>query len=72
MIRAVHNALKLLDVDLPQAVRMAGANPARVLNLADRKGQVREGYDADLLLLDEDLNVLKTWIGGRCVYDANK
>lgn len=66
--RAVRNAREMLDVPLPQAVRMASGNPASVLALADRKGQVREGFDADLVVLDESLEVTQTWVGGQCVF----
>lgn len=72
MDAAVRNAMDMLHVDLPQAARLAGANPARVLGLEARKGQVREGFDADLVLLDESLHVLRTWIGGTCRYDKCK
>ena len=64
MDAAVRNAVRLLGVDLPQAVRMASANPARVLGLQDRKGEIREGLDADLVLLDDSLNAARTWVGG--------
>jgi len=63
---AVRNAGRLLGLDIPQAVRMASANPARVLGLGGRKGQIKEGFDADLVLLDEDLHVKQTWVGGAC------
>ena len=43
---------------------MASANPARVLGLQDRKGEIREGLAADLVLLDENLRVVQTWVGG--------
>ena len=66
---AVRNAIELLGVDLPQAVRMAGANPAEVLGLGGCKGQIKEGFDADLVLLDESLKVRQTWVGGECVFD---
>ncbi len=66
--RAVRNAVKLLSVELPLAVRMASANPARVLGLENSKGQIKQGYDADLVLLDKSLNVLQTWIAGNSVY----
>jgi len=66
--RAVRNAVDLLGVDVPQAVRMATANPARVLGLDGIKGQVRPGYHADLNLLDEGLQVLHTWVRGRSAY----
>jgi N-acetylglucosamine-6-phosphate deacetylase len=64
MDQAVRNAVKLLGLELFQAVRMASANPAAVLGLGARKGQVRAGFDADLVLLDEALRVTRTWIGG--------
>ena len=64
MDRAVRNAVELLGLDLPQAVRMASANPAAVLGLAGRKGRVQPGFDADLVLLDAALRVTRTWIGG--------
>lgn len=66
---AVRNAIKMLDVSLPMAVRMAAANPARVLGLNDRKGQIKKGYHADLVLLDKDLNVKKTWVSGKLVFE---
>lgn len=66
---AVRNAVKLLGVSIPQAVKMASLNPARVLGLHDRKGRVAQGYDADLILLDDELNVQSCWIKGRRVYN---
>ena len=66
--RAVRNATKMLDVDLPLAIRMASTNPATVLGLSDRKGKIQEGYDADFVIMDKSLNVRQTWIDGNCVY----
>jgi N-acetylglucosamine-6-phosphate deacetylase len=34
----------------------------------DRKGRIEEGYDADLVLLNEEFTVVATWIGGRRVW----
>jgi N-acetylglucosamine-6-phosphate deacetylase len=64
---AVRNAVAWLGVDLPQAIAMASANPARVLGLDRVKGTLAPGYDADLILLDEQLRVTDCWIGGRHV-----
>jgi len=72
MDRAVRNAVKLVGVSIPQAVRMASANPARVLRLEGSKGTVIPGYDADLVLLDRDLEVRTTWVGGVRRYDRNE
>lgn len=65
---AVRNALEMLPVDLPLAIRMASANPAQVLGLQGRKGQIAVGFDADLILLDKELAVQQTYVAGRCVY----
>ena len=67
MDTAVRNAVKMLNVDVPQAIRMASTNPARVLRLAN-KGQMKEGFDADMVLLDSSLNVCATWVNGACKY----
>lgn len=65
---AVRNAIKFLRLDIPQAIRLASANPARVLKIDDTKGKIDLNYDADLILLDEKLNVKRTFIAGECVY----
>ncbi len=70
MDRAVRNAIKFLDVDLPTAVRMASANPIKVLGLDGSKGQIAHRYDADIIIMDKDLNVTQTFVGGKSVYLA--
>lgn len=69
MERAVRNMVRLAGVDLPTAVAMASLHPARIHRLDDRKGSLAAGKDADLLLLDRDLNVQATIIAGEMVYD---
>lgn len=64
MDQALRNAMEWLDIDLIKAVKMVSTNPAEVIGLADKKGQLREGYDADFVILDKQLNVLQTWIAG--------
>jgi N-acetylglucosamine-6-phosphate deacetylase len=64
MAGAVANAIQMLHVDLAQAVRMASANPAAFLKLDRELGRIEPGYRASLVLADERLNVLETWIDG--------
>ena len=64
MARAVANAVELLDVDLRRAVRMASAQPAAYLKLDRVLGRIEAGYLAGLVLADEKLNVIETWIEG--------
>lgn len=65
MAQAVRNAMRLLDVDLGQAVGMASAAPAAFLGQTDARGRISPGHLADLVVLNDDLSVRGTWIGGR-------
>jgi N-acetylglucosamine-6-phosphate deacetylase len=51
-------------VDLRRAVRMASTQPAAYLKLERVLGRIEAGYFASLVLADEKLNVLETWIDG--------
>lgn len=62
---AVRVAVHELGVELPEAVTMAAANPARLLGLNGRKGSIVAGLDADLAVLRSDLSARATMIGGR-------
>jgi N-acetylglucosamine-6-phosphate deacetylase len=64
---AVRNLVRLAGVPVADALRMASETPARVLALAG-KGRLEPGYDADLVVLDDELAVAATIIGGRVVY----
>jgi len=64
MATAVRNAVHLLGLPLDEAARMASRYPAQFLNLDDRLGEIAEGYQADLVLLDDALQVRATWIAG--------
>ena len=44
---------------------MASTNPAAFLGLHAELGRIAPGYRADLVLIDEQVNVLDTWIAGR-------
>ena len=65
MAGAVRNTVHQLGVSLTDALRMASTYPAEFLKLGDRMGRMTPGQRADLVLVDEQLNVLRTWIGGR-------
>lgn len=52
------------------AVHAASLNPARALGIDDRKGSIRAGKDADLILMDDGFEVSAAYIGGRLKYQA--
>lgn len=51
-------------IPFDDAVRMATLTPAEMLGIDDHKGKIAKGYDADLLLLDEDYNLMAVLIDG--------
>jgi N-acetylglucosamine-6-phosphate deacetylase len=65
MASCVRNAMNLLRLPLSEAVQMASLYPAEFLGLAHETGRIRAGYRANLVLADEQLNVLETWIDGQ-------
>lgn len=68
MNRAVANAVNMLGVSSHQAIRMASTNPAAVLGLQGKLGCIAASAVADLVLLDDDFHVCRTWVAGQCVF----
>jgi N-acetylglucosamine-6-phosphate deacetylase len=65
--RALRNSVNL-GVPLPDAVRMLTLNPASLLGIEFKKGSLRVGADADILLLDQALRVTNVWARGLPVH----
>jgi len=63
----LRNLCKFTGATLPKALLTATLQPALLLGgtVARRKGQLKEGFDADLCILDWKGNVLSTWIMGK-------
>ena len=57
--------MRLLDLDLANALRLATAVPAAFLGLSHRIGHLSAGHRADMVALDPgEIRVLTTWVGG--------
>jgi N-acetylglucosamine-6-phosphate deacetylase len=74
MIDLVRNAVEAVGLDLASAVRRASLIPATILGIADRKGSLDEGKDADIVLLETAprLEVRMTLSRGEVLYDASR
>ena len=68
MDQALRNAVNMLGLELPEAVKMVSTYPAEVIGVSERKGKLKAGYDADFVVLNDRLEVVQTWIGGKCYY----
>ncbi len=65
LVDAVRNVVSWGIVTTEQAIRMASEVPARANGIADRCGFILPGRDADLVVLDQELNLVETYVGGR-------
>lgn len=68
MIDNVRNMMKIPGVTLTDVVKMTAVNPAKQLNVFDRKGSIQIGKDADLVIIDDDLNIKYTICQGMIAY----
>ncbi|PKO22559.1 MAG: N-acetylglucosamine-6-phosphate deacetylase [Chloroflexi bacterium HGW-Chloroflexi-1] len=72
MDRAVRNVMNAAGLSLSEALTMATITPAHSIGVADRKGSLEPGKDADLILLDAELQVTLTMVRGKVVYQAEE
>lgn len=66
---AVRNFMSVTKASLTETVDMATFNPARILGIEKHKGSIKTGKDADLAVIDKDLNVYLTVRGGNIIYN---
>ncbi|MGI6084639.1 MAG: N-acetylglucosamine-6-phosphate deacetylase [Acetivibrionales bacterium] len=67
-IKALQNLVKFTGRSLEELIPLLTENPATVMNIIDRKGTISAGKDADIVILDDALNVVTTIVGGVVVY----
>lgn len=65
---AVRNMLDNTDLAVNEAVNMASLNPAMRIGIADKKGSIEPGKDADFAIVDERFNVQRTILSGRTIW----
>lgn len=58
-----------LGYPLKTVLSMASGVPARLIGVSRRKGYLKPGFDGDLVVLDDELNVVLTVAKGRIVYE---
>lgn len=71
MDRLIRTMVQQASVPLADAVRMASETPARIMGVYDRKGSLERGKDADIIIMDENLQLRAVWSMGRFVEEAN-
>lgn len=66
--QGVRNMVKATGMPIEEIWKVTSYNQAQQFGL--NKGQIKEGFDADLVLVDDNLKVMMTIVGGEVVYDA--
>ena len=72
MDRLIKTMVRVVGVPLQDAVRMASETPARIMGIYDRKGSLLRGKDADILLLDSDINLRGVYSMGEFVKGSDR
>lgn len=63
--KCVRNGISLMGLSLQDSLRMATSTPAEIIGVNDRKGSLAKNKDADILIMDKNVNILKTIILGK-------
>ena len=67
---AVKNVLAHTKLPVYEVFKMASLNPATAIHCADRLGSLEEGKDADIIIADANINILRTIKKGNTIYEA--
>jgi len=70
MEKAVKNMLSLKGIILKDIIQMASINPAKQAGIFHRKGSIAIGKDADLLIVDDSINIKFTICRGVISYEG--
>jgi len=59
MLKDVKNCVEHVGIELAEAINMASLYPAQLIQM-HKKGKIAEGFDADMIIFDNDFKVLGT------------
>ena len=68
--RLVRTMVKMADIPLIEAIRMISKTPATIMGVANRKGSLVAGKDADIVIFDDNIRIQTTIINGKVVYQT--
>lgn len=66
----VKNMIELSDVPIVEAIRMASLTPARIMGIDRQKGSIAMGKDADIIVINEKMEISLTMVEGNIVYQS--
>lgn len=72
MHKEFRDLARMKDMPLETALRPVTSSPAAAIGMYPAKGCVREGSDADLIIMDKDLSILKVFAMGKLAADGGE
>ena len=63
-LESVQNLMRNNDLDFADIAKIASENTAKYINIYDRKGSIEVNKDADIIVLDQDKNLVQTYVQG--------
>lgn len=63
-LKSVQNVVKNVDASIGDIVKMTAENPAKYIDVYDKKGSIEKGKDADLLVIDGLWNLQDVYVKG--------
>lgn len=67
--RLVRNMYRMGERPLEEAISMMTLTPAEIMGIADRKGKIAKGYDADIVIFDPDIRINRVFINGETLFE---
>ena len=55
-------------ISMVDGVNSISLLPAKLIHVDDRYGKIEPNYKADFVIFDDDINIISTYINGKCVY----
>ena len=65
--RLVKNMITLAGCSMCDAVKMMSLVPAKILKVDNKKGKIVKGYDADIIIFDENINIKYVFVNGKLI-----
>ncbi len=66
---ALKNMVENTEYTLAECVKMVTKNQAEYLNLARELGELKVGFCSDIVVMDKNFNIRKTFVNGECAYE---
>ena len=68
----LRDMVKVQSIPLDTALKFVTSNPARVIGIGHKKGEIAKGYDADIVMVDADFNVEMVMAKGEKLVESGK